>query len=407
MDWRSAPRARAQLATGFGAALVVREADMPDIAGMPSLAIDELLRATTVTAAPAIQIAVGGARAQSILSTSGTTGAPKGMLVTYDQWIARMEGNAPIRWATPNIRCFSAGPMVFYATLARCFQTLCAGKTLILYPPLFTPQELVTAIDRYRPDTLFLVPTIVRHLLDLAPAEGMLFPNLRNLVIRGAALHATEKQEIARRIAGNVYDVLGSTGAHTISCLYPSELRQHAHSVGRVVPWLRVQIVDEEDCPVRVGGIGRLRCAGPTVISGWAGPVSKDDPEFLRDGWYYTSDLAAFDAEGYLHIEGRASDVIQRGGATVYAAEIEAVLLDHPAVQEAAVLGYSSGDLAEEVAAFVVLRVHIDTGRLIGHCRDRLGPNKVPRRIVVCENLPKTTSGKIRKRDLAALLQTN
>jgi acyl-CoA synthetase (AMP-forming)/AMP-acid ligase II len=101
-----------------------------------------------------------------------------------------------------------------------------------------------------------------------------------------------------------------------------------------------------------------------------------------------------------------ASDVINRGGATIYSAEIEAVLLDRPAVCETAVLGYPAGDLGEEIAGFVVLReeVDVDRARLIGHCRDRLGPDKVPRRFILRDSLPKATSG---KPDLAAWLRTH
>jgi acyl-coenzyme A synthetase/AMP-(fatty) acid ligase len=377
---------------------------MADIAGIPCLAVDALLE---TGAAPIIASAPGGSRPQAILSTSGTTGSPKGIVLTHDQWIARLDAMNSILLSAPDIRRFSAGPLVYYASLYRAIQTLYTGKTLILYPPLFTPEELVAAIDRYRPDTASLVPTIARRLLALAPAKGLLLPKLRNLVIRGAALHATEKRDIAGCVAANVYDWFGSTGVGSISCLFPSEIDEHAHSVGRVFLGLTVETVDEEDRPVAVGEVGRLRCRGPTVVSTWVGPVSEGDPEFLRDGWYYTSDLASFDAEGYLYIEGRASDVINRGGATVYAGEIERVLLDHPAVCEAAVLGCPGGDLGEEIAAFVVLRDPIEIARLIGHCRDRLAPHKVPRRIIVCDSLPKTASGKIRKPDLAALLQRN
>ncbi len=407
MDWRSGPHARAQLAAGLGAGFVVREPDMPDIAGVPCLAIDGLLPDAKAADAPQMQSAPGGSRPQAILSSSGTTGSPKGMVLTHDQWIARLNARTGITLMPPNVRFFSAGALVFSSNLSSCLQTLYAGKTLILYPPLFRPQELVAAINRYSPDTTFLVPTLARRLLELAPADGMLLPHLTNLIIGGAALHAAEKREIARRISLNVYDRFGSAGVGTISCLYPWETDEHARSVGRVLPGLTVEIVDAEDRPVAVGKIGRLRCRGPSVISSWAGPVGEDDPEFLRDGWYYTSDLAAFDAEGYLYIEGRASDVINRGGAIIYAAEIEGVLLDHPAVREAAALGCPGGDLGEEIAAFVVLQMPIDTARLIGHCRDRLAPHKVPRRIITCDGLPKTASGKIRKLDLAASLRTN
>ena len=154
------------------------------------------------------------------------------------------------------------------------------------------------------------------------------------------------------------------------------------------------------------GETGRLRCRGPTVFSGWAGEPAPGDPEMLRDGWYYSADLASIDAEGYLHLRGRAAEIINRGGLKIHAQEIERVLLAHPAVSEAAAIGYAAGDLGEEVAAVVVLRRAAETAELIGHCRARLAAHEVPRRILVCESLPKTASGKIRKPDLDRLLQS-
>lgn len=404
MDWRAGLHAKGRTASEIGAAVVIREPDAPNLPGIACLGVDELLEAARAATSPLQHSASGGGLLQTIFRSSGTTGVPKGMVVTHDQLIARMRWMAPARYAARDDRRFSAAPLVYYAALIRCCEALYCGRTLILYPSLFTAEELIAAIDRYKPDTTFFVPTIVRRLLELAPAQGRLLPQLQNLVIRGSALQPSEKHEIARRIVPNLYDSFGSTGAGCISCLHPSEIALHADSVGRPVRGLSVEIVDEEDRPVMVGKIGRLRCRGPTVISDFDGSARDDDPEFLRDGWYYTSDLVAFDGAGYLHIEGRAADVINRGGATIYAAEIEGVLLSHSAVCEAAVLGYHAGDLGEEAAAFVVLRSPTDPGHLAGHCRARLGPDKMPRRIIIRDNLPKTASGKIRKPDLAALL---
>lgn len=405
MDWRAGPHSRSELASTFDATLVVQEPDIPDIASAPCLAIDSLWQTVTAAPVPPLTSASGGGRPQAILRSSGTTGLPKGMVVTHDQWIARMTALASLKPRLPNERVFSAGALAFAFSISTSVETLCSGKTLILYPPLFTLDEFITAIERYRPDTAFLVSTLARRLLELAPADRLLLPGLRNLIIGGAALHASEKREIARHISPNLYDRLGTSGAGGISCLYPSEIFRYGETVGRVCPGVTAEVVDEEDRPAASGMIGRLRCRGPSVISGWAGPVREDDPEFLRDGWYYTSDLASFNTDGYLRIEGRAVDVINRGGAIVYATEVERVLLDHPAVCEAAVLGYPDTDLGEEIAAFVVLKAEIEVSHLTGHCRDRLAPYKVPRRMVICASLPKTSSGKLRKPDLADLLR--
>jgi acyl-coenzyme A synthetase/AMP-(fatty) acid ligase len=165
-----------------------------------------------------------------------------------------------------------------------------------------------------------------------------------------------------------------------------------------------VEVVGEEDRKLPPGEVGRLRCRGPSLAAPPPEFVGSDTAsEGFHDGWYYTGELAAIDERGYVFLKGRASDVIIRSGAKIHPAEIEAVLQEHDAVMEAAVIGRSAPSEEEAVVAFVVVRRVVALGELVAHCRARLTPYKVPREIRIVAQLPRNSAGKIDKRALAAL----
>ncbi len=187
-----------------------------------------------------------------------------------------------------------------------------------------------------------------------------------------------------------------------IATLSPGDLAARPDSVGQVNPLVEVQIVDSHDRPVEAGAPGRLRLRGPALGTPLAAPGGGATEEF-HDGWYYPGEIAARDGHDFLFIHGRASDVIMRGGAKIHPAEIEAVLLEHTAVAEAAVIGVAAGSNEPTVAAFVVARAPVAAGLLLAHCRARLTPYKVPRDIRLVAALPKNTAGKVDRTALAAM----
>ena len=163
---------------------------------------------------------------------------------------------------------------------------------------------------------------------------------------------------------------------------------------------VQVEIVDAEDRPLPFGEVGRLRYRSPATPSG---SYKGDSSEAFRDGWFYPGDLAALDADGFLSLRGRAKDMIIRGGVNIYPGDVESVLLSHPAVADAAVVGVPSPELGEEVAAFVVLKAPVGMDDLVALCRSRLASFKVPKRITVLETLPKNSLGKVLKRELVEM----
>jgi acyl-CoA synthetase (AMP-forming)/AMP-acid ligase II len=171
--------------------------------------------------------------------------------------------------------------------------------------------------------------------------------------------------------------------------------------VGRPVFRVAVEVVDASDRPLPAGVIGRVRFRGPGVATTFLAEDGR--PQSMgSDGAFYPGDLALIDAAGYVTLQGREKDLIIRGGVNVYPAEVERVLGGHPAVRDAAVVGWPSPALGEEVAAFVAADPGTDGAALRDWCRERLAPYKVPRAVFVVPELPKTGAGKVSKAELAA-----
>jgi acyl-CoA synthetase (AMP-forming)/AMP-acid ligase II len=162
---------------------------------------------------------------------------------------------------------------------------------------------------------------------------------------------------------------------------------------------VEVQVVDETDSLLPAGEVGRLRYRAPGSATEFYGDPEKT-AEMFREGWFYPGDFGLMDEEGYLFLKGRRKDIIIRGGANIYPNEIEEVLLSHPAVAEAAVVGQLSREMGEEVAAFVIAKAEATKEELMAFCRTRLAPYKVPKTIRLVEDMPKNSLGKILKPEL-------
>jgi acyl-CoA synthetase (AMP-forming)/AMP-acid ligase II len=164
-----------------------------------------------------------------------------------------------------------------------------------------------------------------------------------------------------------------------------------------------VEVVDKNDSNVASGEIGMVRYRGPGVPS----ELYRDPEEsraMFRDGWFYPGDLGRIEAGGFLYLTGRAKDLIIRGGVNIYPQDVESTILKAPGVEDVAVVGWPSAAFGEEVAAFVVARHGADATAIIAHCRVALASYKVPREVFFVEALPKNSSGKILKKELASRL---
>jgi acyl-CoA synthetase (AMP-forming)/AMP-acid ligase II len=328
---------------------------------------------------------------------------PKGPLVTHGHTLSRLYIYAISLTFNENDRFMAATPLYFGGGRYMSMFYLFIGGTVILYPPPYKPQELARAINEMAVTSLFLVPTQFRGLIDLPKTSKPLFPKVRVLISSGSSLYPEERRKISQELSPHFYNFYSSTEGGGISVLRPQDPDAFSMSVGQPVFAAEVQVVDDHDQPVPAGLSGRVRYRGGSVADSFYRDPEASAVSF-RDGWYYPGDLGRLDEQGYLYLTGRSKDMIIRSGVNIYPVEIEQTLIAHPAVADAAVVGWPSRQRGEEVAAFVVRHNDVTDLELIEHCRRSLAPYKLPKAIFFVDDLPKSGMGKILKAKLVQQL---
>lgn len=405
MDWRLPLPERGRVARSFRLAAVLTEPNGA-LEGTRCLPVDDGWRARVATAAELPFVDDPGLPLVLNLS-SGTTGAPQAAIVTHGHYAQRIRNNVAALGPLAGLRYLSVSPLYFSGGSHFCLTTLLQGGTVILYPPMFGAEEYVDAVREHEATMAFLVPTVLRWLLALPVAEPPLLPSLKLLVAAAAPLTGAERRQIVRRLTPNLYDMYGSAGGGNISALRPAEIAAHAGTVGRAVGDVDLQVVDDAGQAIPAGTVGRVRARGAGVSTAWfdtsapAATAAVPRAERVTDGWLYTGDLGSLDADGYLTLQGRADDVILRGGANIYPDVVEAALRRCPGVVDAAVAGRAVQGGDPEIVAFVVAGDPALTERdLLTHCRGVLPAWMLPAEIRLVDDLPRTTSGKVKRREL-------
>jgi len=338
-----------------------------------------------------------------ILYTSGSTGRPKGALLSH----AAVEF-AQRSWAGA-VMALTAGDVVLAALpLSHSFglngallAPLLIGATVRLVER-FTADGVASLLSQERVTVLPAVATMFRRLLDVPTFTG---GAALRLAVSGAAPCPWElAQEWRVRTGVRIVRGYGMTELFRPLSYLAADTTDLPDAVGRAVPGVEARVVDEEGGPLGAGHVGELLIRSPAAMDGYLGAPGESH-EVLVDGWFHTGDLASIDADGWVRITGRKRDRILRGGHSVFPSEIEAVLLAHPDVSEAAVVGVPNAELGEEVAGFVVIREGSRAGvdELIAFCRERLAGYKYPRRITLVSALPRSATGKVLKARLAEL----
>lgn len=406
LDWRARPAENARFVDGLGLGRVLAEPDSRLGTACNVVTLDAEWHRAVAVAETAPPPATEWSEPFIVSATSGSTGAPKFTMLSHLNYFFRIAGGFELMGLSGRHRYLSTSPLYYSGSRTRSIAHLLRGDCVILHTGLFTAAEYVDVANRRGATTGFVVPTVVRQLLSIAGGQPLL-PGMAALGATGAPLHAEEKRRAARCLTPNFYEQYGAAETGVLSLLGAGDFAERADSVGRPHSLVEIEVVDEDYRILPVGAAGRLRCRGPSLGSPLPGQAGETARANFRNGWCYPGEIARLDELGYIFLHGRAADVIFRGGANIYPGEIESVLQEHPAVVEAAVIGYRTADNEEEAIAFVVAREALEPLALIAHCRMRLTPHKVPRAIRLVAQLPTGAAGKIDKVTLAEWLAAN
>jgi len=333
--------------------------------------------------------------------SSGTTGRPTGAIVThrnlYERFVSQWQA---IGYGKDD--CFAVmTPFYFGAGRSFGMSLLAAGGTVLIAPPPMKPPAIIETLQQDFVTATFLPPTLMRRLFEFHESgQPPLFPNIDFLISSGEPLFADEAHEVIEKLCPNLYSYYASSEGGGISVLRAEDFAEFAATVGKPTYKTDVEIVDADNNDVGTGVVGRLRYRGPGVATRHLDADGVESDAGIG-GWFYPGDLAERLESGHIALRGRDKDVIIRGGVNIYPAEIEALLLSHPNVDEVAVAGVDDSARGQVVTAFLTTTLAPD--EVEAYCRDNLAPYKVPQRFTILVELPKRASGKIDKKALLDL----
>lgn len=342
------------------------------------------------------------------LYSSGSTGVPKGAVHLHQDMVVCADTFARhVLGLREDDRTFSAAKLFFaYGLGNNGYFPLRVGAQGVLYPYRPTAEAMFEVITRHRPTIFFGVPTLYAGMLAVKEAEARYdLSSLRLCVSAGEALPAELYRRWHERFGLEIIDGIGTTEAlHMFISNRPGQVRPG--SSGLPVPGYEIMIVDDGGRPVPPGEIGNLRVKGDSTMMGYWNQRAKTR-ETLFGHWLQTGDKYYQDQDGYFWYCGRADDMLKVGGQWVSPVEVEAALISHPAVLEAAVVGHEDADRLVKPRAFVVLKDPAGASPALGEelkafVKERLAPFKYPRWIEFVTELPKTATGKIQRFKLRA-----
>jgi long-chain acyl-CoA synthetase len=335
----------------------------------------------------------------AILYTSGTTGKPKGALLSHGNIVTNIQA---VRHHT---QMASDDRLICYLPLFHCFgqnfimnAALDAGATLVLHER-FQVEEILNSIKSHRISMFFGVPPVYQRLLAESDIEQY-FREVRYCFTAAAPMPVSVARRWQQKVGQIIYEGYGLTETSPFASYNHDSLYREG-SVGTPVEKVEMKIVDPEGRALPPGETGEIAIKGPNVMLGYF-RRPEETAQVIRDSWFLTGDIGKTGVDGYFYLVDRAKDMINVSGFKVWPREVEEVLLEHPSVGEAAVVGIEDPDSGEAVKAFVVLKqgAAAHEAEIIDYARARIADYKAPRFVEFIDSLPRNPAGKILKREL-------
>lgn len=342
--------------------------------------------------------------------TSGTTGRPKGAILTQANYITANGFLNAMQWQMgPDDRILTTTPLAHRTAFARLMNVICLGSSLVMMDKMDV-QRATRLIETEGITVLGMVTTVARMLLPEMEASPQRFRSLRKASVTGEAFPAEIKKRLLTALPQlKLFSFFAMTELGAITLLAPHEQLTKGRSVGRVNPGVELKLVDEQDQEVARGEPGEIlvRCGPAGSYLTMRGYFNRPEETAgaLSNHWLRTGDIGQFDEEGYLYIVDRKKDMVLSGGYNIYCKEVEACLCELPEVVDAAVVGVPDEMFGESVVAFLELHpgVTLETGQVVDHCRQRIASYKKPKFVHFVHALPRNGMGKVLKNELRRL----
>jgi long-chain acyl-CoA synthetase len=377
----------------------------PD-ASPPEYALESLLQQGKTHGLPKIS----GDDAAIMMYTSGTTGKPKGVMLTHDNLyamgLAAQEATELSNWEGPYIS-MSAMPMAHIFGVGVMISGYVTTKELVeagsygVQMAWFEPEQFMALIQKHRCTVMPAVPTMLSLILNHPKADQYDLSSLKEVICGASHLPEEVARAFSERYGCRVREIYGLTEAAGLGSANRRSRPYKPGSAGQAYYNIELKIFDPTDHPLPPGERGEIVLKGPSVMKGYFNLPDKT-AETLRSGWLHTGDVGYLDEKGYLFVTDRVKDMIIRGGENIYPAQLEDIIYQFPGVAEAAVVGTPDPVYGENIVAFVVPRLGADLSQeaIVDFMKTQTSSFKVPSKIYFVEGLPKTAVGKILKRAL-------
>ncbi len=351
-------------------------------------------------------IALEMSDAFNLIYSSGTTGTPKGILHNHQMRTAQMERVSPNGY-DDNARTLISTPLYSNTTIVSFIPTLFGGSTVHLMPK-FDARTYLEIVEREAITHTMLVPVQYKRIMDVPDFDSFDLSSMRIKFSTSAPLRADVKADVLARFPGKLIEYYGLTEGGGVTVLVADEHPTKLHTVGKLAPGNDIRLIDAQGREVAQGEVGEICGRGPTMMAGYFGRDDLTADYIWRNSkgevYFRSGDMGSFDSDGFLVLSDRKKDMIISGGLNIYANDLELALLEDADVTDAAVIGIPSDAWGETPLGLVVLRADA-TGTdddILARVNARLGKSQRLSGIVVRDHLPRSTIGKILKKDLRA-----